>query len=192
MQFLCVNAGVAIDMTTRRPALWGLCLCTCILLTAVMFDRGFRRQQALEDRSIRAGGIPSPPRAAATPPANDQPWHVYGATVPATTVTYDTRACQPPYDALPFCDTSLSVDARVADLVARLQPEEIVPLLTARHGGGGSPGPDDNVTRLGLPEYDWGMNAMHGAWVCGVPLLPLCFSPCPPFPPQVYNPAALR
>jgi len=85
-----------------------------------------------------------------------------GQTVNQTTVTYDTRACQPPYNTFPFCDTTLSLDARVADLVTRLQGAEIVPQLTARHGGGGSPGPNDNVSRLGLPEFDWGMNAIHG------------------------------
>lgn len=50
------------------------------------------------------------------------------------------------------------------DIVQRIiaQPEWITPQLTARHGGGGSPGPNDNVTALGLPELDWGMNAIHG------------------------------
>lgn len=83
-------------------------------------------------------------------------------TVPATTKTYDTRACQAPYDQFPFCDVGLPIAARVADLIKRLLPAEIVPQLTARHNGGGSPGPDDNVTALGLPEFDWGLNAIHG------------------------------
>jgi hypothetical protein len=47
-------------------------------------------------------------------------------TVPATTTTYDTRACQPPYDTFPFCNTSLSIDERVADLVGRLQVRQRV------------------------------------------------------------------
>jgi hypothetical protein len=86
----------------------------------------------------------------------------FAQTVPATTVTYDTRACQPPYDWFPFCNVSLPLKDRVADLVGRLQGPEIVPQLQARHGGGTSPLPNDNVTRLGLPEFDWGMNAVHG------------------------------
>ncbi len=85
-----------------------------------------------------------------------------GQTVPVTTKTYDTRACQAPYNTFRFCNTSLSIEERVADLVSQLQDSEIVPQITARHGGGGSPGPDDNVTRLGLPEFDWGLNCIHG------------------------------
>jgi hypothetical protein len=75
-------------------------------------------------------------------------------TVPATTVTTDTRACQPPFDALPFCDTSLPTRERILDLIDRVwqNPSWIPPLLTARHGGGGSPGPSDNITALGIPE----------------------------------------
>ena len=47
-------------------------------------------------------------------------------TVPATTVTYDSRAaCQPPYDTFPFCNTSLPLALRVADLVGRLQEAEV-------------------------------------------------------------------
>lgn len=83
-------------------------------------------------------------------------------TVPANTNTVDTRACQAPFSALPFCNTTLSLEERVADLVGRLQGPEIVPQLTARHNGGGSPGPGANVSRLGLPEWDFGLNALHG------------------------------
>jgi hypothetical protein len=46
-------------------------------------------------------------------------------TVPATTVTYDTRACQAPLNTFPFCNTSLPLAARVADLVGRLQSAEV-------------------------------------------------------------------
>lgn len=77
-------------------------------------------------------------------------------TIPATTDTFDTRACQPPFNQLPFCDTTLSLDARVSDLANRLQGAEITPQLTARHRGGGSPGPGANVSRLGLPDWDFG------------------------------------
>lgn len=89
-------------------------------------------------------------------------------TVPETNVTAATRACQPPHDTYPFCDTSLSLADRVNDLISRLLPSDIAPQLTARHGGGGSPGPNDNITRLGIPEYDWGVNSIHGVQTCCV------------------------
>ena len=83
-------------------------------------------------------------------------------SVPATNVTFVTRACQPPYDSFPFCNTSLSIASRVADLISRLLPEEIPPQLTARHGQPSQVMAGDNITRLGIPEYDWGCNAQHG------------------------------
>ena len=44
---------------------------------------------------------------------------------------------------------------RVANLISALKDEEIPSQLTARHHGGGNPGPNSNVTRIGLPNYDW-------------------------------------
>lgn len=84
-------------------------------------------------------------------------------TVPLNNVTAATRACQPPYNAFPFCNTSLSLDARIDDLIARVTAPEVLPavplLLTARHY---TPATNNNVSSLGIPEYDWGMNAIHG------------------------------
>ena len=42
------------------------------------------------------------------------------------------------------------------NLIAQLHPEEKPPLLTARQS------PLGNVSRLGVPEYDWGANCIHG------------------------------
>lgn len=100
-------------------------------------------------------------------------------TMPANTITYDTRACQAPYNTFPFCNTALSIDARVADLISRLLPEEIPPLLTARHSGTPT-SPNDNITRLGIPEWDWGMNAIHGGDISAPPPPPPL--PCPLLP----------
>ena len=80
-------------------------------------------------------------------------------TVPANTVTYDTRACQPPFDALPFCDTTLSLDERIDDLIARVWQTNasVIPwLLTARNDGRSA------LPLLGVPEYDYGLNCIHG------------------------------
>ena len=84
-------------------------------------------------------------------------------TTPITDATTTGRACQPPHNTYPFCDAALSIEVRVADLIGRLQPEEIPPQLTARHNGGGSPvHHPSNISRLGIPDYDWGLNCIHG------------------------------
>ena len=83
-------------------------------------------------------------------------------TLPANTVTLDTRACQPPHDLAAgylFCDPSLSLDERVTDLIERIwgTSVEVIPyLLTARNFGA------SNLPKLGIPEYDWGLNSIHG------------------------------
>ncbi|TYZ57633.1 hypothetical protein PybrP1_003385 [[Pythium] brassicae (nom. inval.)] len=73
------------------------------------------------------------------------------------------RACEPPLAAqFPFCNASLPTAARVDDLLARLSLPEKVWLLTARAS------PKGAVARLGLPEYNWGANCVHGVQsTCG-------------------------
>ena len=85
-------------------------------------------------------------------------------TTPVTTATVDTRACQGAFLALPYCNTALPLDERVEDFIQRLWANEswVPPQLTARHGGGGNPGPTSAVPELGLPDWDWGLNCIHG------------------------------
>lgn len=66
------------------------------------------------------------------------------------------RACVPPHDVYPFCDPSLPLDVRLDDLISRLTLEEKPYLLTARQS------PEGYIDRLGIPEYNWGANCMHG------------------------------
>ena len=91
----------------------------------------------------------------------------FAQTTKANTLAKDTRACQGAFASLPYCDTTKPLDDRVNDFIARLWASPnaatiIPPQLTARHGGGGSPGPTDAVPELGLPEFDWGLNCIHG------------------------------
>jgi hypothetical protein len=76
-------------------------------------------------------------------------------TVKASNVTVETRACQPGANSYGFCDTTKSVAERAANLISLLKDSEIVPQLTARHQGGGNPGPLSNISRLGIPDHDW-------------------------------------
>lgn len=66
------------------------------------------------------------------------------------------RACTPPHDSYAFCNVSLSLDERVDDLITRLTLDEKPQLLIARNS------PKGNISRLGIPEYDWGGNCIHG------------------------------
>ncbi|EGZ28322.1 family 3 glycoside hydrolase [Phytophthora sojae] len=66
------------------------------------------------------------------------------------------RACVGEHQKLQFCNTSLPVSARVEDLLARLPLDEKAILLTARAS------PRGNMSSIGLPEYNWGANCVHG------------------------------
>ncbi|KAB2628511.1 beta-xylosidase/alpha-L-arabinofuranosidase 1-like [Pyrus ussuriensis x Pyrus communis] len=57
-----------------------------------------------------------------------------------------------------FCDTSLGVDARVADLVKRLTLPEKIGFLVNNAG---------SVSRLGIPKYEWWSEALHGVSYVG-------------------------
>ena len=59
-----------------------------------------------------------------------------------------------------FCDTSKTAQERAEDIVQRLTLGEKQSLMTARHSA--------PINRLGIPEYDWGVNSIHGTQVaCG-------------------------
>lgn len=66
------------------------------------------------------------------------------------------KACEPPHASYGFCNASLPIAERVDDLIGRLTLEEKPFLLVARES------PKGNISRLGLPEYDWGGNCIHG------------------------------
>jgi hypothetical protein len=101
--------------------------------------------------------------------------------------TVDTRACQPPHDKYPFCDPARSLSDRVGDLISRI-PDGAPPrrcaiwqraiwptrwltrgvarradakphLLTAR---GWPQGNIRNLSDIGVPAFDWGLNCIHG------------------------------
>ena len=98
-----------------------------------------------------------------------------------SSVTLETRACSnPELSVFPFCNISLPIDTRVDDLIARLTDDEKPPLLTARES------PLGDVSRLGLPEYDWGLNCIHGVQSrCGTKC-PTSF-PTPPLLTASFN-----
>ncbi|GER55505.1 beta-xylosidase 3 [Striga asiatica] len=58
-----------------------------------------------------------------------------------------------------FCDTSLGLKARVKDLVGRLTLQEKIGWLVSGARG---------VSRLGIPNYEWWSEALHGVSDTGV------------------------
>lgn len=73
------------------------------------------------------------------------------------------RACSDEaHSGFPFCNTSLSEVERVHDLRSRLNLHQKALLLTARAS------PRGDVPEIGLPEYNWGANCVHGVQsTCG-------------------------
>ena len=61
---------------------------------------------------------------------------------------HHSHACLPPNDGFPFCDDSLAVEDRVADLISRLSLAEKV-LMTFDLGG--------VVPALGLDAFYWNL-----------------------------------
>jgi beta-glucosidase len=72
-------------------------------------------------------------------------------------------ACVPGsgFDKFRFCNASLSVDQRVADLVSRISDEQKPNLLTAR--GHLTNRGREALPKLGVPSYYWGANAIHSS-----------------------------
>ena len=59
--------------------------------------------------------------------------------------------------SFPFCNTGLELEARVSDLIRRIQDEDKANLLTARGIGGIL----KDLPELGVPGYYWGTNCLH-------------------------------
>lgn len=73
--------------------------------------------------------------------------------VPSTTQKYACDESFSQTSQLPFCNTSLSYEARANDLVSRLTLQEKVQQLVSGSAG---------ISRLGVPAYEWWSEALHG------------------------------
>jgi len=76
---------------------------------------------------------------------------VRGSTSDSKFVGY---ACQEEnLDSFAFCDTSLNIEARIDDLISRIDLGKAGPQLTARESVA--------YPELGVPDFYWGTNALH-------------------------------
>ena len=82
-----------------------------------------------------------------------------GESLHSLPVTNRSRACVAPHAHYPFCNTSLSLAARVWDLIGRIRDADKPGLLTAR---GWRQGNLTALDYLGVPGHDWGLNCVHG------------------------------
>lgn len=67
-------------------------------------------------------------------------------------------ACDVSNNKFGFCDTTLAIPQRVSDLVKRLTLQEKIGFLVNKAG---------NVSRLGIPTYEWWSEALHGVSYVG-------------------------
>ena len=72
---------------------------------------------------------------------------------PPTPAPVPTGCEYAPQSAFPFCNASLPVQARVADLMSRMTTEEKLQFLQSRNPA---------IARLGIPSYDWDTEVLHG------------------------------
>jgi pre-mRNA-splicing factor SYF2/beta-D-xylosidase 4 len=75
------------------------------------------------------------------------------AALLAVAAAVPPRACQPPYNSLPFCNVSLPIAQRVADLLSRLTVQQKVAQTDNTAAA---------IPSLGIPEYQWWSEALHG------------------------------
>jgi len=91
--------------------------------------------------------------------------------------------------ALPYCDASLPIEKRVADIISRMTIEE-----KASHIWGSGSHADNTtfpgIPRLGLPPFDWGLEGLHGLRVSCVPIVNpnVCVDPNSPAPGEFACP----
>ena len=126
-----------------------MCYCRVIIILLLAERAVFLVVAA---RSIASGIIIDTSQEAAAP-APDHSSPASGAEV----VTGPQYACNfdeyPDLASYPFCDRSLPDFVRAQDLVARLTLEEKLAELVNSAA---------NITRLGVPRYQWWNEALHG------------------------------
>lgn len=117
--------------------------------------------------------------------------HVASCVAAAVPETFPRYGCGAGHDHYPFCDTQLNIDERVHDLISRLTLEEKPLLMVARES------PLGNVSRLGIPQFNWGPNCQHvvsarcGRGTRGEPRCPTPF-PQPNFLGATFNESVWR
>jgi len=77
-----------------------------------------------------------------------------GAAVPPPVVPIHRACSTPQTSGYPFCNANLTLDTRIKNLISLLEDADKPKLLTARLVY--------EVPRIGLPEYSWGANCVHG------------------------------
>ena len=90
-------------------------------------------------------------------------------------------ACQGIHHKHAFCDVTLPLEQRIADVISQLDLDEKLAMLTARRS------PLGGVPRLGIPEFNYGTNCVHAVKSrCTSTTCPTLF-PAPPNLAATFN-----
>ncbi len=99
--------------------------------------------------------------------------------LPAAAVTGPPRACLPPHDRHSWCDTAQPAAARAGALAAALTVEELAAMMEDSTPA---------ISRLGIPDYNYGYEALHGM-INTCPFADRCFTsfPCSSAAAAAFN-----
>ena len=100
---------------------------------------------------------------------------------------YDSgvSACRKPHDHYSFCDTKLSIDERVKDIIKRIPDSSKANLLTAR--GRGMHKDREALPDIGVPSYYWGSNCIHSSMFANCTKTGRCSTSFPSGPNQAAS-----
>ena len=127
--------------------------CTATCRGSRPWEKGCGGNFALSVYGFNCSGAPVPPPSPPPPPAPPAPPCTEFNQANCSELYNPCLNASAPYHAMPFCDATLPLDARVADMIARMTTAEKIASLD-----NGSPA----IVGLGTHPYNWWSEASSG------------------------------